>query len=390
MVNVALEPPNSAPHRTSRRFPRILAVALIVLASAAGGFAIGRRGLGRARVETPESAVRVPFDGPATATTAPSGGSSPPTTAPPALPATPPPVGAGEPRRAVQPASPPTLAPEADGSSTSAGEGWKRLAMVLNGPVVQSVTAALSPEDRGRAEELTQMVNRILVWHLRVSRESRKGDRLEVLYAPPSGDRQELVIQAVRYRSLQPRRTFEALRYQPDGSAFARYYQPDGSEVEERLRDGPVADYEQVTSLLNDGRRHQGVDFKTPVGSPVTSPFDGVVVRRNWHFSANGNCLEILDGASGRHAIFLHLESVPKELQPGAQVRRGQLVARSGNSGHSTAPHLHYQLESSDGRILDPFAVHQKYRVSLQGAARTRFDEVRAKLEGLLTGSEKG
>ena len=43
------------------------------------------------------------------------------------------------------------------------------------------------------------------------------------------------------------------------------------------------------------GRKHAGVDFKTPVGTPVVAPFDGLVVKRNWNFRFNGNCLDIVD-----------------------------------------------------------------------------------------------
>jgi murein DD-endopeptidase len=377
MVNLALEPPNSTGSRSPRRFPKLLAVALIVLASGAGGFVLGRRTADHALFE----ALPPP---------APSSSASPsPVTATPnasRMPAAPPASAQGAPQPAQTAPAAAVTAPAqpADVGTPSLGS-LKRLALTLRGPLEQNITAALPPEDRALAEELTQMLNRILVWHLQVSRDARRGDQVEVLYTLPAPEQREPIVEAVRYTSVKLGRTFEAFRYRPEGSPFARYYQPDGSEVEERLLDGPIVDYEQVTSLLRDGRRHKGVDFKTPVGSPVLAPFDGAVVRRNWHFSANGNCVDILDAASGRHAIFLHLQSVPKEMQPGTKVRKGQLIAHSGNSGHSTAPHLHYQLESADGRILDPFEIHKTRRIALQGAAKAGFDEQRARLEGLLT-----
>jgi len=60
------------------------------------------------------------------------------------------------------------------------------------------------------------------------------------------------------------------------------------------------------------------------------------------------------------------------------------VVARSGNSGHSTAPHLHYQLEAPDGRVLDPFAVLPTKKVVLEGSAKTAFDAERSRLDPLL------
>jgi murein DD-endopeptidase MepM/ murein hydrolase activator NlpD len=151
--------------------------------------------------------------------------------------------------------------------------------------------------------------------------------------------------------------------------------------------DSPIGEYEQVTSLLRDGRRHKGVDFKAPVGSPVLAPFDGVVERRNWNFRGNGNCLELRDPASGRRAIFLHLDVLPKETAPGRRVRKGEQIASSGNSGRSYAPHLHYQLESADGRVLDPYEVHHTTRRSIAPAQRASFDAARSRLDAALAGT---
>ena len=273
----------------------------------------------------------------------------------------------------------------------------RAITVTLKGPLEESVAKALSPGDRAWGEQLTQVVNRILVWSMQIARDGRKGDKLEVLFELPTaqptsvaavGDGgpvgKEPIVLALRYGSQKLGRVITAYRFKPEGAAFARYYTSAGVEVEDHLVDSPVADYEQITSLLRDGRKHKGVDYKTPVGTAVRAPFDGEITRRNWHFSSNGNCLEVYDPKTRRRAIFLHLEAAPKEMQPGRKVAKGEVIAKSGNSGHSTAPHLHYQLEASDGRVLDPFAVLPTRKVQLEGAAKTAFDQERARLEPLL------
>jgi murein DD-endopeptidase MepM/ murein hydrolase activator NlpD len=259
--------------------------------------------------------------------------------------------------------------------------------VTLNGPLEESVAAALAAEERGMAEELTAVVNRLLVWDLRIRTDARKGDRMEILWMPPEPAApgvpvaREPVVEAVRYASSKLGAVVAAYRYQPSGAKWARYYRPDGTEVEARLVDGPIGDYEQVTSLLRDGRNHKGVDFKTPVGSPVVAPFDGVVERRNWNFAGNGNCLDLRDPATGRHAIFLHLDVLPADMKVGRRVRKGEVIAASGNSGRSYAPHLHYQLEDASGRVLDPYAAHRTERRALAAGERAAFDAARAKLD---------
>jgi murein DD-endopeptidase MepM/ murein hydrolase activator NlpD len=269
--------------------------------------------------------------------------------------------------------------------------------VTLRGSLEESIAAALSPADRAWANQLTQVVNRILVWSLQIARDGRKGDKLEVLFELPTAQptgvaavgeagpaSKEPIVLALRYGSQKLGRLVTAYRFKPEGAAFARYYTNAGVEVEEHLVDGPIEDYEQVTSLLRDGRRHKGVDFKTPVGTPVKAPFDGEITRRNWHFSANGNCLELVEPRTGRKAIFLHLEAAPKEMQPGRKVKKGELLARSGNSGRSTAPHLHYQLETKEGKVLDPFAVLPVRKVSLEGPMKAAFEQERQRLEPML------
>ncbi len=196
---------------------------------------------------------------------------------------------------------------------------------------------------------------------------------------------EEPIVHALRFNSGKRAQTYAAYRFKPPGAPFARYYLPSGEELEMRLRDAPLDDYEQVTSLIRDGRRHKGVDFKTPVGSQVRATFDGVITRKNWHFRANGNCLEVTErGGTHRRALFLHLSPLPKSLQLGTAVQKGEVIAASGNSGHSFAPHLHYQLMLGETRLLDPFTNHPIYRQSLTPTQKAAFEAETHRLDGLM------
>jgi murein DD-endopeptidase len=395
MVRLAIDPPPSSGREGPRRGPIVAVFCIAILAALGAGFWFGR-----------VTARRAPTDAAATVTptATPTAAATPTPT--PAVAATP----TATPTAAATPtATPtPTPTPTATATATATGNatpttltippapapsagGPRRLVVSLSGPLEESIAAALPKGDRSLAEELTAVVNRLLVWDLQVARDGRKGDRLEVLWMPPAAAATGLpasgepVVVALRYASSKRGSVIAAYRYEPKGARWARYYRPDGMEVEARLVDAPVADYEQITSLLRDGRRHKGVDFKTPVGSPVVAPFDGVIERRNWHFSANGNCLDVRDPATGRHAIFLHLDVVGKDMHPGRKVRKGEVIAASGNSGRSFAPHLHYQLEDASGRVLDPFETLKTERRALPPAEKAAFEAARARLDAALT-----
>ncbi len=292
-------------------------------------------------------------------------------------------VPAGDPTAQVAPVDLPTSPvsnPEAVLPAVVAEkrQGMRAFQVRINGPLESTI---INSEGKEVGAPLTQVVNRSLVWWMRVPQELVKGDTLAVVYETRDG--QEPLVHAVRFESQRRGRIFETYRFQsPDGSA--RYYQPDFTELEERLIDAPLDTYEQVTSLLRDGRKHKGVDFKTPVGTSIKAPFDGVVTRKNWNFRGNGNSVEIREiGGQGRLAMFLHLSEVPKTLTAGQHIKRGEVFAKSGNTGHSFAPHLHYQLMKGD-KVIDPFVSHETKRISLPAAERKAFEARMGELKALI------
>jgi murein DD-endopeptidase MepM/ murein hydrolase activator NlpD len=257
--------------------------------------------------------------------------------------------------------------------------GVRFISVSIDG-ALERMLVANTGRDLGQA--LAQVVTRMLVWWISVPAELRKGDKLDILFEARASE--EPIVHALRFTSSRAGKSFRGYRYKPPGSAFARYYQPEGEEVEMRLKDAPLDDYEQVTSHVKDGRRHKGVDFKTPVNSRVKATFDGTITRRNWNFRGNGNCLEVTEsGGQRRKALFLHLSEVPKSVQVGDRVAKGQAIAASGNSGHSFAPHLHYQLMNGE-RVLDPFTSHEIFRRSIKADDKPALEAEMARLDRLM------
>ncbi len=260
--------------------------------------------------------------------------------------------------------------------------GLKHMSAQVDGPLERAIVGAAGP---AVGPALTQVVTRSLVWWMDVPGDLRRGDKLDVLYEERAG--QEPLVHAVRFESAKAGRTFQAYLFKSPSEKYARFYEPTGEELEQRLKDSPIDDYEQITSLLRDGRRHKGVDFKAPDGTPVLAPFDGVIVRRNWNFRVNGNALELRDANGRRSAIFLHLAELPRDIQVNTRVKKGQEIAKSGNSGRSFAPHLHYQLMAGETKVLDPFSEHETYRRSLPAADRAAFDGEVRRLQTLMSGA---
>lgn len=257
--------------------------------------------------------------------------------------------------------------------------GVRFLSLSIDGPLERSLV-----EQTGRevGQALAQVVSRTMVWWINIPGDLRRGDRIELLFEERPSE--EPFVHAIRFASIKAGKTFRAYRYKAADSAFPRYYGPSGEEVELRIKDAPLDDYEQVTSLVKDGRRHKGVDFKTPVSSKVKATFDGILTKRNWNWRGNGNCLEVTEsGGQGRKALFLHLSELPKTAQLGTRVTKGEVIALSGNTGHSFAPHLHYQLMRAE-RVIDPYSSHETYRRTLKAEQKPGLETEIARLDGLM------
>ncbi|MCB9742971.1 MAG: M23 family metallopeptidase [Alphaproteobacteria bacterium] len=228
------------------------------------------------------------------------------------------------------------------------------------------------------ADAVAAVYSRQFMWDLDLRRDLRKGDVVTAAYRVL--DNGDVDMPVAWFESSKLGRTLKAYRYQAPGDAYASYWYVDGTEVPLRLVAGPLEDYEQITSLLKDRPTHKGMDFKADVGTPVVSPKAGTVTRVNWNWSANGNCVEVRY-ADGTLAKFLHLDTV--KVQAGQHVSSGQVLADSGNTGRSTAPHLHYQLDKGN-KVIDPLDFHDTIRRKLPASAMQDFNREVARLDALL------
>lgn len=97
-------------------------------------------------------------------------------------------------------------------------------------------------------------------------------------------------------------------------------------------------------------RPHNGIDFSLPKGTPVYATADGVVKVVKSSFTGYGKRIDI-DHGFGYNTRYAHLDMF--NVKRGQKVKRGDLIAYSGNSGKSTAPHLHYEVHK-DGKPINP------------------------------------
>jgi hypothetical protein len=89
---------------------------------------------------------------------------------------------------------------------------------------------------------------------------------------------------------------------------------------------------------------HNGVDFGIPTGTPIYAAHDGSIIRADMDSTGYGNHVRILH-LEGWGTLYGHMQSF--SVGQGRQVKAGDVLGLSDNTGHSTGPHLHFELRSS-------------------------------------------
>ena len=98
---------------------------------------------------------------------------------------------------------------------------------------------------------------------------------------------------------------------------------------------------QRTDPFSGEGAFHKGVDITAPTGTSVRTTADGVVIQAEMVSGGYGR-LVIVDHSNGVHTYYAHLSKIL--VHAGQEVRRGDMVGQVGSSGHSTAPHLHYEV----------------------------------------------
>ena len=108
------------------------------------------------------------------------------------------------------------------------------------------------------------------------------------------------------------------------------------------------------TPLSGASSNHSGIDIGVPVGTPVKAIACGTVIAANGGMRGYGNGVFVDHGIiNGKHVIseYGHLSSF--DVKVGDKVKQGQVIAKSGNTGISSGPHLHITIRE-DKVPVDP------------------------------------
>ena len=252
--------------------------------------------------------------------------------------------------------------------TTAANRGRLVLVKIKKG---ESFSAAANKAGITYAE-----INRILQMfkgRIQFSKNIRPGDSMRVLFTDSNGKGK---IAAVEFNLSRGGKMSSYLN-----TADNKYYDERGlSSVKSSFRRFPFNAKARITSPFNPGRKHpvlgtvrphNGTDFGLPVGTPILAPADGVVDKAT--YSRSAGYYVVLRHRGGWSTVYMHLSKL--HVKQGQRVKLGSTIARSGNTGISTGPHLHYELRIN-GRPVNAMRVNLGSRdVEVNSRQRKRFQK---------------
>ena len=182
--------------------------------------------------------------------------------------------------------------------------------------------------------------------------------------------------------------TYEAFR-DPTHTGAGGYYSATGAPLRKQFLRAPLK-FTRITSgftkrrfhpVLHLFRPHNGVDYGAPVGTPIMSTADGVVLETSFR-AGEGNYVRIRH-SSQTETWYLHLSRFAKGVKKGTKVTQGDVIGYVGSSGLASGPHLDYRVREG-GTWIDPLKLKSITPDPLRGGALAQFRASVARTKPLL------
>ena len=148
-------------------------------------------------------------------------------------------------------------------------------------------------------------------------------------------------IEDIKNRANIQKESFESITEMAGEWKREMDHQPLISPVDVKYRLGDGFKFREVHPVYGTPRMHYGQDFSVPYGTEVYATGDGTVIESGWNSGGFGNYI-VIDHGYGLQSTYGHLSQI--KVSKGVNLKRGDLIGLSGNTGTSSGPHLHYQI----------------------------------------------
>ena len=241
--------------------------------------------------------------------------------------------------------------------------------VVIKGDIKTSFVA--DARKSGLTSSEIGVITRALQWRLDFRR-LKVGDKFSVILSREMHGKRLSNSQLIGVRIKNGSKDYYAI-LADDG----QYYDINGGSLSQSFFRYPLEKQARVSSGFNPRRLnpvtgivtpHNGVDFAVSRGTPVLSVGNGEVVIAKYSGSA-GNYIAIRHGRQYM-TTYMHLDKIL--VKPGQQVKQGDKIGLSGNTGRSTGPHLHFELHINN-KPVNPLTASLPISEGLTGKSKKAF-----------------
>ena len=267
--------------------------------------------------------------------------------------------------------------------------GQTRLFVV---PVAGRIDSSLSMSvwKMGEGDSLTKMIAGIFAWDINFYTDIQKGDEWRAIVEKHYYNGEFVNYGRVLAVSMRGRTLGElhAYYFETPDEKRAEYFDDGGNAMQKSFLRAPL-DTTRVTSqfgfrvhpILKKWKKHNGVDFGAPTGTPIWAIASGKVTGAGW-MGACGKGVTIKH-MNGYDSVYCHLSSIA--VGTGRHLRQKQLIGRVGSTGRSTGPHLHFGLKKN-GKWMDPLKVKYEPGKPIEANYRDQWQKLHAQLKERLDG----
>ncbi len=287
-------------------------------------------------------------------------------------------------------------------SATATTEGIGALAKDTSGPrfdvlledadvvtVVEGVAGTVRGSlyngvlDAGGDANLVNKFVDVFAWNIDFYRQTQAGDAFKVLvekkYADDGGERRFLGwgnVVAAEYENAGT--TFRGFAFHTADGKFGGTFDETGESLERTFLRNPM-EVTRITSnygmrfhpVLKTERKHEGIDYGAPVGTPIWTVADGVVTEARYSKSA-GNMV-VISHINGYKTEYFHMSKFAEGMKAGTRVKQKQVIGYVGSTGRSTGPHLHFGMLRNNAH-LDPAKQKFPNAKPIPATYRSEFD----------------
>jgi murein DD-endopeptidase MepM/ murein hydrolase activator NlpD len=249
----------------------------------------------------------------------------------------------------------------------------QKSAVIENSLYVSLMQSNASPE-------LAVKLSQIFAWQIDFYH-LQKGDYFKVIYEEKYVDSSLIGIGKINAAYFnQEGKEFYAIPFVQD-SVF-QYFDENGNSLRKAFLKAPL-EFRRISSrfsrnrlhpILKTHRPHLGVDYAAPVGTPVRSTGDGVVIEAGYR-GGNGKFIKIRHN-SVYTTMYMHLSRFAKGIKKGTSVQQGKIIGYVGSSGLSTGPHLDYRF-FINGKPVNPLKVELPPSHPVNEEMRAEFEAVK-------------